>query len=67
LARTFIEHWNGRGWKLLKNPAAGETSLDGVAATSPCNAWAVGSLWGVNPSIALIMQWNGRAWKQVSS
>jgi hypothetical protein len=38
---------------------AGE--LNGVAATSASNAWAVGA----GPGGTLILHWNGTAWKQV--
>ena len=47
------------------NPSAGSV-LDGVAATSAGNAWAVGS----TPSLAgstLILHWNGKAWTRVPS
>jgi hypothetical protein len=48
-------------------PAASFTvsgSLDGVAATSTSNAWAVGS---TGRAKTLILHWNGTAWKQVPS
>ena len=38
--------------------------LSGVAATSASNAWAVGSTGSPK---ALILRWNGTAWKQVPS
>jgi hypothetical protein len=41
---------------------AGE--LDGVAATSAGNAWAVG---GTSSGQSLIAHWNGTSWKQASS
>jgi hypothetical protein len=47
-------------------PAAAFTvsgSLSAVAATSPDNAWAVGS----SGSGALIVRWNGAAWRRVPS
>ncbi len=44
------------------------TSLNGVAATSAGNAWAVGAS-GTNNSqpVPLIERWNGRAWRRVPS
>jgi len=39
-------------------------TLNGVAATSARNAWAVGSTNTLEP---LILRWNGTAWKQVPS
>jgi hypothetical protein len=55
-------------------PAGGLTAsftvsgaLDGVAATSARNAWAVGFTGsGLHPQ-ALIVHWNGTAWKRVAS
>ena len=38
--------------------------LNGVAATSARNAWAVGD---INFSQSLILHWNGTAWKRVPS
>ena len=71
-ARTLIEHWNGRTWKRVPSPSPGAAAqLIGVAATSPCNAWAVG--WtgtGSEPGASaktLIEHWNGKTWKRVRS
>ena len=40
--------------------------LSGVAVTSASNAWAVGST-GTTHARTLIMHWNGRTWRRVSS
>ncbi|HUZ54125.1 MAG TPA: hypothetical protein VMU94_16570 [Streptosporangiaceae bacterium] len=44
---TLIERWNGRAWKQVASPSPGgshgSSTLAGVAATGPANAWAVGS------------------------
>jgi hypothetical protein len=44
-ALTLIEHWNGTAWRLVAspNPSSTRNVLNGVAATSASNAWAVGS------------------------
>jgi hypothetical protein len=70
-ATPLIEHWDGRHWTIQKYqvPAQGGV-FDGVAATSPCNAWAVG--WtGLNSEgtgqRTLIEHWNGKAWTRVPS
>ncbi len=66
---VFIEHWNGKAWKVQTSPNPGGSSqynqLHGVVATSAKNAWAVGfySKSVSSPSHALIEHWNGRAWK----
>jgi hypothetical protein len=75
--RTLIEHWDGTAWTVQKSPNVprgkrtifSPNSLNGVSATSPTNAWAVGS-W-VNPDTAnsqtLIEHWDGTAWKTQKS
>jgi hypothetical protein len=67
--KTLIVHWNGTGWKRVASPSPppaqyGPYGLIGVAATSPTNAWAVGS-GADNKSV--ILQWNGVKWSQVPS
>jgi hypothetical protein len=49
------------------NPAGGVTELavDGVAATSARNAWAVGTYNTSSAQRTVILHWNGRAWKLV--
>jgi hypothetical protein len=71
VSHLLIEHWNGRGWKIV--PAAtpgpgwgGEFSQ--VAAASPEDIWAVGSDYYAVPnggSLPLIEHWNGTSWQQV--
>ncbi len=68
---TLIEHWNGTTWTQVPSPspagsAANDSSiLNGVAATSASNAWAVGTSGLENQ--ALIEHWNGTTWTQVPS
>jgi hypothetical protein len=63
----LIEHWNGSRWSVIRN-ASVNGELDGVAMSSPTDAWAVGFLI---PSSAiaqtLIEHWNGSAWSIVKS
>jgi hypothetical protein len=42
-------------------------TLNGVAATSASNAWAVGYSGSLTSPKPLIVRWNGTAWKQVPS
>lgn len=78
--RGLVEHWNGRTWTVVPSPGLRGGSLAGVAAISPRDAWAVGSVTGgpdvVNGAIGwsadtssktLIEHWDGRTWRQVSS
>jgi hypothetical protein len=45
-ARTLILRWDGTAWKRVTSPNPGgsarDISLEGVAASSPRNAWAAG-------------------------
>lgn len=45
------------------NVGSGDNSLLGVAATSTCNAWAVGYYMSAAVEKTLIEHWNGKAWK----
>ena len=67
---TLILHWNGHAWKQVASPSPGTVGLDslfGVAATSATNAWAVGDYYNGKAYQALILRWNGKAWKQVTA
>lgn len=58
-------HFDGTEWTAFPLPIVHSGSLaamQGVADISPTEAWAVGN----SPSGALIEQWNGSAWTQVS-
>jgi hypothetical protein len=56
-----ILHWNGSAWSQAAIPATrGQTSLKGVAALSPTDAWAVG--YNALSQVTLIMHWNGTSW-----
>src|SRR5262249_29174297 len=69
--QTLIEHWNGIAWKRVgsKNPGGMSrfNGLEGVAATSTTDAWAVGNYDDGTGIKTLIEHWNGIAWKQTSS
>jgi hypothetical protein len=58
---TIIERWDGTAWQRVPGvqPAQNAGGLSDVAATSPRNAWAVGSTL-YNP---LIEHWNGTSWQ----
>jgi hypothetical protein len=68
--RTLAEHWNGTSWRLVAAPSVGSNSnfLNGVAALSATNAWAVG--YYLNASFVnrpLIEHWDGTRWSVVPS
>src|SRR5262249_40913237 len=57
------------GWTVVPTPSPGSVSniLNGVAATSSTNAWAVGGHADRTTGRTLIEHWNGTAWTQVPS
>jgi hypothetical protein len=70
--RTLTEHWNGTAWAWVPSPSPAGTSgfstLNGVAAVSAADAWAVGDYEKSGAAQrSLIERWNGTAWKQVPS
>jgi hypothetical protein len=70
--RTVILRWNGTAWKRAPSPAAARIgALNGVAATSTHNAWAVGCagycFGPMATTSTMIVHWNGTAWKSVAS
>jgi hypothetical protein len=62
----LIEHWNGKTWKqqLFRLPK-NSGQLNGVAAISARDAWAVGQTNAGGPSGALVEHWNGYRWQRV--
>jgi hypothetical protein len=61
-------HWNGTRWRQVRGPSPGITSgLDGVAAASSRNIWAVGDYFSGAITQALIVHWNGTRWRRVDS
>ena len=70
--QTLTEHWNGTAWTRVPSPNPGGTTrfitLNGVAAVSATDAWAVGGYANsADVGQTLIEHWNGTAWKQVRS
>jgi erythromycin esterase-like protein len=65
--RTLVEHWNGKAWKVQKSPNPGTSAsmpaLDGVAAVSKSDAWAVGYYSKGAVPQTFLAHWNGKAWK----
>ena len=72
--RTLTESWNGTSWTVVSSPNPATNTgdydaLQGVAALSPSNVWAVGysgcsSCYGDQ---SLIEHWNGTSWSIVSN
>jgi hypothetical protein len=62
----LVEHWDGASWTVARTPRAGGSSssfLQGVAATSSTDAWAV----GFRDTSTLIEHWDGSSWAVVPS
>jgi len=70
--QTLIEHWNGIKWAIVPSPnpdgAASPDHLNGVAAISPADIFAVGDLGDVfAPTQTMILRWKGIRWRHVPS
>ena len=60
----LIEQWNGAKWTKVSAPSQEALAgLNGVTATSPTNAWAVGTPAGSPGHTTGIARWNGHTWK----
>jgi hypothetical protein len=66
---ALIEHWDGTAWKKVPSPSpSGATVLNGVAAASATDAWAVGEFANrADVGRTLIERWDGTAWTRVPS
>lgn len=65
--RTRIRRWNGSAWSTpaTPNPSTNPDEwniIDGLAAISATNVWAVGSYSTVSQTRPMILHWNGTAW-----
>jgi hypothetical protein len=71
IPHPLAESWNGTKWSIAATPklANSGASLNGVSCTSPSNCMAVGNEgFPKNPNLfTLAEQWNGTAWKFVST
>jgi hypothetical protein len=68
--QTLVEHWNGSAWSVVLSPSPSTTTnyLNGVAAVSASDVWAMGfSAASIGGNQTLMEHWNGSAWSVVSS
>jgi len=68
----LIVHWNGARWTRVTVPHFPYGELNAVAAVSKNDAWAVGynetQVPGyLDPPSTLVLHWNGKVWRPVSS
>jgi hypothetical protein len=61
---SLIEHTNGSAWQVSPTASTPGRQLNGIAASSPSRAWAVGI---GNSGRPLILAWNGSAWSKVTA
>lgn len=68
---TLVEHWDGATWSVMPSPNANQNGnqLNAVAAASPADIWAVGSLTDqtTNSIQTLIEHFDGVQWSIVPS
>jgi hypothetical protein len=66
LHKPLILRLTGSTWTRVPYPSKTGGHLTAVAASSPANAWAVGSVMdAAADGPQLLVHWNGKAWKQV--
>ncbi|MDN3354615.1 hypothetical protein [Actinomadura sp. DC4] len=65
---TLIESWDGHAWTRMTTPSPGlyDNTLQGVAAVSATDAWAVGWSAGDQGNAALALHWNGKTWTRAT-
>jgi hypothetical protein len=66
----LVEHWDGRVWARVASPRPSDattSSLNGVAAVSAGDVWAVGTTQTESAGRTLVEHWDGQAWAVVPS
>jgi hypothetical protein len=65
----WLAAWNGHQWRTVRVSIGTATAgrLDGLAASSPANAWAVGGAYTTkqDKGLPLTEHWNGHDWTRV--
>lgn len=66
---TLFDFWNGKKWKRFASPSPGSLYdyMDGIAARSADDVWAVGTMSDGAGQRTLIEHWNGTSWKVIPS
>jgi hypothetical protein len=70
--RPEIEHWDGSQWRIVPSPdprpgGQGISELSGVAAISPTDIWAVGTVGAFGDTQTLTEHWDGTRWSIIPS
>jgi hypothetical protein len=61
VSNSDVAHWDGKQWKITKNPLGPQStivSFSAVAAISKQSVWAVGT----SSNETIIAHWNGTRW-----
>lgn len=73
-SKTIVERWNGTRWSVVSSPNPGidpnlnaGNHLNGVAAASANDVWAVGYYWKQSLNKTLIEHYDGTRWSVVAS
>ncbi|MEY9863356.1 hypothetical protein ABH935_009006 [Catenulispora sp. GAS73] len=75
---AVVEHWDGTAWNVIPTPqfttlngvSVNQVAVNGLAATSAKDVWAVGTVTGFGrhaPRNQLIEHWDGTAWTVAAS
>ncbi|MGC9963271.1 MAG: hypothetical protein ABSE47_15415 [Acidimicrobiales bacterium] len=66
-----IWQWNGKSFVADKLPGDlenGAVAVGSISASSPTNAWAVGSdIWSSKTNEQVALHWNGKTWSEVAT
>lgn len=68
-AGSLIEHWDGRSWSVVADPAAGRphTTLNAIKAFSPTDIWAAGDQVAPDGTLVpLVERYDGTRWSDVT-
>src|SRR5262249_51538644 len=70
--RAAIAHWDGSQWQVVPSPdprpgGQGDSELSGVAAISPTDIWAVGTVGAFGNLQTLSEHWDGTGWSIIPS
>ena len=62
-------HWDGTAWTMVTSPylGASNNALNGVAAITSTDVWAVGFYFPNNVAQTLILHWDGASWSRIPS
>jgi hypothetical protein len=66
----LITHWAGGSWTIVPSasvPASHTVFLNGLAATGPRDAWAVGSDFSSSATRSIAEHWNGDVWTRAAA